>query len=591
MDMSRPEPGREPPRGQRPNPCPAAEDPASLPGLTDITAHPPRQSLVIRATLSILTVIALVGAFYLWLSHTLTAERETKGAQRHLEQLLETVQRPASIACFLNDPQLAGEVAEGLLANRMVRAVQIYAGPVRLAGGTRDIPPAIEDTRATMPVAIIVRPIASPFNSDEHVGEIRLTPDAQAIAERTAQATLFGGGLMLAQIVASGLTIVVVVYFYVTLPLRRMTRSLRSLPAEQGAELPCPRGHERDDFGELVEYINRLLRRLVKLLAEERQLRLQLEVEERRFRSIFENAATGIFLVDRTGMMLSHNPACRRILQLDAQSPVNVGPRLGLSHFFCGDRARARAFIDLCIQQNRSIHQDLKLSDRLRESTERWIHLTLTPIGGDIFQGVANDITERKRTEAKAIEAAMSDPLTGLLNRMGFIRMLQEQFRVARSRPSAWVALLLIDLDRFKPVNDTFGHDAGDQVLIGVGQMLQGLVRKSDLVGRVGGDEFVILLMDVEQPEAIEKIAQKILAGAATPYYIGAERTVRIGASIGIALSQLAQATQEVLFKQADEAMYEAKRAGRNGYRVYGRGQPLIALPFAVAEEAAGDAR
>lgn len=550
-------------------------------------ARLPLQSLVVRATLSILAVAALVGTFYLGLGHALTVARETEQAEQHLHELLDTIERAASIACFLNDPQLANEVAEGLLANRMVKAVEIDATSLSLANKIRAEPRDANTARPLAPIDPIVRPIASPFNPTEIVGEIRLTPDAEAIADRTDQATLFIGILMLAQILVSGVTVALVVWGYVTLPLKRLARSIQGLPAEEGAELACARGHERDELGQLVRYINRLLGRLVGLLAEERKLRLELEIEERRFRSIFENAETGIFLGDSSGVLLSHNPACRRMLQNAGYAREGVKPTLSL--LFGGDQERARAFLSLCAQQNRSIHADLKLPDQAGELSERWIHLTLTPIGGQIFQGVANDITERKLSEAQAMVAAMSDPLTGLLNRMGFVRRLQEQFKLTRPSPTTWVALLLVDLDRFKQVNDTYGHDAGDQVLIGVAEMLHGLVRKSDLVGRLGGDEFVILLLDIEQPEAVEKIAEKIVTGAARPYYIGEGRTARIGASVGIALTQLANATQETLFKQADEAMYQAKRAGRNAYCFHGRCGPPVSPPRSVPGERVGD--
>lgn len=545
-------------------------------GMTPTSQH----SLVTRASLSILAVATLVGLLYLWLGHALTMEREANRAKMHLQGLLDTVDRSASIACFLGDSQLATEIAQGLLANRIVDGVQILAESATLAEAVRPADAEGRHGEAAESPPVIRRQILSPFEPSEVVGEIRLTPDQREIDGQIAQATLFIGILMLAQILVSGLTVALVVYGYVTLPLRRLTLGLHALRVEHGAKLTRIRGHEQDEIGELVRYINRLIDRLIGLVVAERQLRRELEVEEQRFRSIFENAETGIFLVDRAGRLLSHNPTCRRMLNRARPDRSRLEPTLG---DFFEDEERARGILELCIAQNRSIQIDLKLPDgrddhRRDDQGERWIHLALSPIGNGHLQGVANDITERKRNELKAVEAAMTDPLTGLLNRMGFVRRLQECLQATAQGPVAWAALLLIDLDRFKQVNDTYGHAAGDQVLIGVAELLRGLVRKSDLVGRLGGDEFVILLTDIEQPEAIEKIARAILDGASRPYYIGDGRTARVGASVGVALSRLETVTQEQLFKQADEAMYHAKKGGRNNYCVYGRGGLADAL-------------
>jgi diguanylate cyclase (GGDEF)-like protein len=535
---------------------------------------PRPRSLAIRATLSIISVALVVGGLYLAVGYRLAVQREQGEAQRYLQELLSTVERSASIACFLNDPELAGEVARGLLANSLVAEVTIDAGPDRLAQAARA--PGGDAIRLG---PVITRRVISPFDRQEVVGDIRLAPDQAAIDDRVAQASYFIGVLMLAQVLVLGLTVTLVVFVLITRPLRRLAVRLRELPAEQGMQLECPRGHEQDEIGELVGYLNRVIGKLLGVVDQERRLRQELAIEERRFRSIFRNAETGIFLADGSGAIRSCNPACLALLRrIDPK--IDSGTRLNIQWLFSSDE-RAKAIIDLCRRNNRSVQQDLRLQRATTDRRGHWIQLTLTPIGRQELQGVINDITERKRNELRALRAAMKDPLTGLFNRMGFVRGLNERIGAGPRDATDNAALLLIDLDRFKQVNDTYGHAAGDAVLIGVANLLKSLVRKSDLVGRLGGDEFVILLTGVDEPNIVRRLAEKIVAGALRPFDIGEGQTAQIGVSVGIALGATESVTREELFRRADLAMYEVKDAGRNGYRIFGE-------PFSARSQSPG---
>jgi diguanylate cyclase (GGDEF)-like protein len=125
------------------------------------------------------------------------------------------------------------------------------------------------------------------------------------------------------------------------------------------------------------------------------------------------------------------------------------------------------------------------------------------------------------------------------------------------------LAVLQIDLDRFKSVNDTFGHEAGDRVLRDVANILERSVRRSDVVGRVGGDEFVVVLPGIETLDKAQDIAMNIIAGVRDPFVIGAGRRAEIGASIGIAFAEWPGESAVSLLRRADAAMYQAKQSGR----------------------------
>ncbi|HEC91330.1 MAG TPA: sensor domain-containing diguanylate cyclase, partial [Alphaproteobacteria bacterium] len=176
----------------------------------------------------------------------------------------------------------------------------------------------------------------------------------------------------------------------------------------------------------------------------------------------------------------------------------------------------------------------------------------------------AYDITEQKQIRAQLAVLAHRDTLTGLANRRLFQDHLSHS--LARTRRKAKEgALLYLDLDGFKQVNDSHGHEHGDWVLTEIARRITECVRESDLVARVGGDEFILVLEESHEPEAVEAVAGKVLDSLARPFVLNGEELV-IGASIGIAYFGSGRITPDQLIHQADLAMYRAKRDGRGRY-------------------------
>jgi diguanylate cyclase (GGDEF)-like protein/PAS domain S-box-containing protein len=183
--------------------------------------------------------------------------------------------------------------------------------------------------------------------------------------------------------------------------------------------------------------------------------------------------------------------------------------------------------------------------------------------------GISQDITERKRREAEDRFLAHHDTLTGLPNR----RLLDDRLRQAlhlAQRRDARLAVMLVDLDDFKQVNDRFGHRAGDAVLREVAQRLAACMRKADTLARQGGDEFVVVIPELAQESDCEVVADKILRALEPP--VAVERqAVRVGASIGVSLYPADARDGEALLRNADAAMYRAKQSGGHRTRYYGR--------------------
>jgi len=189
--------------------------------------------------------------------------------------------------------------------------------------------------------------------------------------------------------------------------------------------------------------------------------------------------------------------------------------------------------------------------------------------------GTTMDVTERELAEQRLQEAAQHDNLTGLSNRALLFQFAEFVFAQAL-RTCSDSALLFIDLDRFKPINDLYGHDVGDKVLKEVARRLQKCTRKEDIVSRLGGDEFIVLLPHIETAYDPETVAQHILKMIGQPFHVGG-LTLTLSASIGISLFREHASELESLIRYADMAMYAAKKSGRNNYKFYTPGHDELA--------------
>ncbi len=175
-----------------------------------------------------------------------------------------------------------------------------------------------------------------------------------------------------------------------------------------------------------------------------------------------------------------------------------------------------------------------------------------------------------KESERKMRQMATLDPLTELPNRRYFQDFAEKTLDLCRRRGCRF-GIYYMDLDRFKPVNDQYGHETGDMLLHEVGQRLIKQMRKSDLCARIGGDEFVALIQDVKHDQGFDKVARRILESLSHPYFIN-EKDIKIGVSIGISLFPEQGRDLEALLKMADEALYHAKEQGKGRYRIYREG-------------------
>jgi diguanylate cyclase (GGDEF)-like protein/PAS domain S-box-containing protein len=210
---------------------------------------------------------------------------------------------------------------------------------------------------------------------------------------------------------------------------------------------------------------------------------------------------------------------------------------------------------------------------RTGDGSHRWVENRYTPVrdkDGRLLEveGIIIDITERKAAEDKIATLARTDGLTGLANRTTFIERLRQVFS-STGRGASPFAIMYIDLDHFKDVNDTLGHPVGDELLREVANRLHKVTRECDLIARLGGDEFAILQFDVAEPASAGVLAGKLLSALAQPYLLGDSQVTIVTASIGICPFNSASTGPDAMLAQADLALYRSKNAGRNQYHFH----------------------
>jgi diguanylate cyclase (GGDEF)-like protein len=209
-----------------------------------------------------------------------------------------------------------------------------------------------------------------------------------------------------------------------------------------------------------------------------------------------------------------------------------------------------------------ALHANTQLLENLRRSEQELEHRVAERTHE---LETANNLLLEKERELRRL--AMQDPLTGLSNRMFLNDRIERAISRARRNGDS-IALMLIDLDNFKPINDNHGHAVGDDLLVTIAKRISEIVRESDTVSRLGGDEFVILLEDLRETGSIESILNKLMAAVTEPMNVGEDRSVAVSASIGVAFAPLHAEHATQLLARADMEMYKAKSGGRNRYSI-----------------------
>ncbi|WP_039916802.1 diguanylate cyclase domain-containing protein [Cellvibrio mixtus] len=528
------------------------------------------KSLHIKVSLSVAAAALLVVLLSSQFFYQRDYEKSFAESERSVLQLLETVQTTASIAAYVGNRELAQQVVTGLTKNDIVVGAAITAGKEIIGHDGKTARETKQD--------LISIPLVAPFDEKEIVGELSVVPNAPLIALRARDSAMSTAVGLAAQSTLVALLVLILVYWLMTRPLSTLSGRLHRITPGDGSRLDVHSIHRGDEIGLLAGDINSLLYTVETMLEEERQLRHRVESLETRFRGIFEDSSAGIFLVRERGNLVTANPAFFRLTGMDENEQLQTGDDDIVSKVFL-DHEQAKSLIKLALVTKRPHTADLRIRNDGDEHA-RWVHCIFSPADNEqnnpTVEGVMYDVTQRKHSEARIRELAETDSLTGLSNRQAADSALQALINQTPVGGKAF-AVMLIDLDRFKYINDTYGHDAGDKVLVTVAERLRKLVRDSDVVARMGGDEFFIILNHAGNIGMVTRIAQKILDAQQAPIEVQAGVLEKIGISIGIALYPDHGDNPLSLRKHADQAMYAVKRRGKNNFAIYEPGEdPLM---------------
>lgn len=296
-----------------------------------------------------------------------------------------------------------------------------------------------------------------------------------------------------------------------------------------------------------------------------------LRESENRFRSLVESANDAIVLTDQSGMICSWNKSAQTIYGYSSEEIL--GKPLSTLFPKTHDVSITDSGLADPVLVSQMLHAKNKAIDftgKRKDGTEFPLEISISSwqtAQGTFYSGIIRDITDRKMLEHQLIHQALHDPLTKLANRVLFRDRVEHAINRS-GRKQDLIAVMFLDLDNFKSVNDALGHAAGDQLLISVTQRLESCLRSSDTPARLGGDEFAILVEDINVPNEATVIAERIRSVLRAPYMVcGTE--VFISASIGIATSANDDQSPEELLRNADLAMYLSKGKGRNQCTVF----------------------
>ena len=284
----------------------------------------------------------------------------------------------------------------------------------------------------------------------------------------------------------------------------------------------------------------------------------EVNLQNARFDAALNNMSQALCMVDAERRLIVCNA---RFVELFGLPPALALPGTPIEAVFqaIGEQGpyEPRLIREVALEQ---LNPDHGAKTFQREANDgRAVAVSHRPMAGGGWVATYEDVTERRLVEARIRFMALHDGLTGLANR----RLFRERMEQAVQRPGEGVAVLCLDLDRFKAVNDTLGHAAGDMLLREVTRRLRDSTRSHDLVARLGGDEFAILQTSVRQPEHADALAARLVRVMKQPFELNGQQAT-IGVSIGIAITQEEESNAEVMLKNADLALYRAKAEGRN---------------------------
>lgn len=534
--------------------------------------------ILARSLMAVVAIAILMGMASSFVAARIAAERVQHMAMQKLDELLDTVESTVSVACFANDEQLAKEVVQGLLRNSEVRRIVINSGDHDIGTASRSNSPATENAN------LVTRKIHSPFNKKEVIGSIQLEVDQQVIDARVAENVRLSGVILISMLLLVIGTTATTLFYLVVRPIKQTSDHMHHLKVTTGEQLSIPDGHERTEIGRLVGDINHLTGRLVNVLDQERNLRKQQEIDQRKYHDLFDHSSAGIFVASREGTLTSFNPAFAELTWLP-QIKQDVLATRSLDEPQWRDPAALLALLRQGLDEGGRAHEnDFQLDGRRGDT--RWLRVAILPLGDGSVQGTVTDVTAIKKEELSARRLAVTDSLTNFANREG---LTQAYAHLNEKMPP--FMLVRIDFDGIRQVTEAKGFSMGDRLLVSVAHRLRSHIKESDFIARISGTKFALILTGESDRETAMRNINDMAVQLSLPY-VGLDEirnvpvmlAVRIGVSCfpedgkelqpllrraELALSNVIPDTNTcVFFDAAHEAVAEHRRRMEDDLRV-----------------------
>jgi len=389
------------------------------------------------------------------------------------------------------------------------------------------------------------------------VGTLYMSLSLDRLNERWQEQLMFIFGVILVVVLLS-LALAKYLQYILLKPIQRITKTARDITEQQDYSLRAEK-EVKDEIGDMADVFNGMLSKI----ETETQ---RLYSSEEKFRQLATLSPVGIFQIDLKHQITYVNSRWIEITGINE-------PLASLEHWLgrirSEDRRRTLKAWSSLIQNHQEFVVEVGF-EKHGDVTWTIIEASVLHDGkGDVYgyMGAISDITDLKNAQLQMENLAFYDPLTGLSNRRLFQDRLSKAVAESKRRKT-FVALLFLDLDQFKRINDSLGHDAGDQLLVETANRLRNSVRETDTVSRIGGDEFTVLLSDVDSTHGVRHIADKILKNLCQPISLK-NQTVINTVSIGITMAPTDASDANKLMRNADMAMYRAKAMGRNNFQFF----------------------
>lgn len=533
------------------------------------------QKLYIRVAISIAIVAVVVSILSSTLSYYSGIKEKKNTNYLLVQQLAQTMEKTAAIAAYLNDRELAQEITNGLLSNDLVQGATLE-GELNQQG---EMDLFIDSGSINQQKDGILIKLVHPFIDDTIVGVLSIYPDDKFIQQQAQSSLEKEFILMLVHSIIIAFFVSLVVRKWLTLPIQNLTDSFATIDPsnpETMKMLTFKQG-KQDEISRLTQGINALMHELHLTISNEQDLRKKTQELEAKFRLIFEQASAGICLLDEKNIITTFNPAFKHYFTVPGEE------KLSTLHFpsLLNNVEELQALLsDIRFDNNppqATLDVECKVGHRVI-----WLHCLFVRLTEQrqtqrgpkehLVEVILHDVTERAEREFQTRFEADHDPLTDLLNRRAGEKRLKKSLRDCIKNNQNLV-LMMIDLDKFKPINDTYGHEAGDKVLLTIAQRLkQRFYQETDICIRLGGDEFIVAqqIQNFDKTAANEQ-AIAMLKDLKQDIYISEGTTCAVGASIGIAVGPDDGAELIELMLNADKMLYHIKETGRGQVAFYKR--------------------